>query len=312
MKDMSNSNDAFKWLELLSAEKITLKNSPENSIGRAFLNYWSKLKKGNFKGLLKDVKDYKATKKIRKRYFNHLDRPEVDSNQVNINEAKIAIYTCVLGGYDQIPDHLPDFDNADYFLLTDQPENYESLSDRFEIIPLDESHLNLGNILANRYAKFHPAEFFKDRYDYAIYLDGNVRVMADIRKMVKRVPVQTGIAMHNHRERDDIFSEAESCKLLRRGDPDKIDLQMTRYKSAGFPAHFGMNEATVIVSDLNNEKSVELLELWWQEFIKSESFRDQLAWPFVLWENNLMIEDIGNLGNDIYKNPLVEIERHAS
>lgn len=73
-----------------------------------------------------------------------------------------------------------------------------------------------------------------------------------------------------------------------------------------------MNEATVIVSDLKNEKSVELLELWWQEFIKSESFRDQLAWPFVLWENNLMIEDIGNLGNDIYKNPLVEIERHAS
>lgn len=77
--------------------------------------------------------------------------------------------------------------------------------------------------------------------------------------MVKRVPVQTGIAMHNHRERDDIFSEAESCKLLRRGDPDKIDLQMTRYKSAGFPAHFGMNEATVIVSDLKNEN---LLNFW--------------------------------------------------
>ncbi len=308
---MMNETESYDLLEKLSREKLELKNSPEYSLGRALKNYTSKLASGNIRGLVKDLRDNRAAKKIRKKYLNHLDRPEEDCLDLDYTKPKIAVYTCVLGGYDSIVHHLPSFENADYFLLTDQPELYQDLSDEYRIIQMDEAHLQKGNILANRYAKFHPAQFFKDDYDYAIYLDGNVRVMADIRKMILRVPESTGIAMHNHRERDDIYSEAECCRLLRRGDPERIERQMVRYRSAGFPVHFGMNEATVIVSDLNNPESERLLDLWWEEFIKSESYRDQLAWPFVLWENGLLIEDIGNLGNDIYRNPLVEIERHA-
>lgn len=303
--------DNYDLLEQISREKQDLKSGREYSLGKAVRNYTSKIKRGDIKGLTKDIQDKLASRTIRKKYFNHLDRPDEDRSDVDYHKPRIAVYTCVLGGYDHIVRHLPSFDNVDYFLLTDHPERYFAYEDQYQIRQLDEAHLVQGNVLANRYVKFHPAEFFKSNYDYAIYLDGNVRVMADIRKMIRKIPEETGIAMHNHRERDDIYSEAECCKLLRRGDPDKIDRQMTRYKSAGFPAHFGMNEATVIASDLKNPNSVRLMDFWWEEFIKSESYRDQLAWPFVLWENGYLIEDVGNLGNNIYKNPLVELEGHA-
>lgn len=308
---MSTEKSNADLLEQLSKEKHDLMQSPAWKIGNRILDFKKKLTSGNFAAISKDLKDKRAAGIIRRRYLNHLDRPEQDVDERDIETPKIAVYTCILGGYDHAVQHLPDFDNADYILLTDDPARYEDLKDRFIIQKLPDEILEKGNILGNRYVKMHPHELFEDDYDYAIYMDGNVRVMADIRKMIRRVPEGTGIAMHNHRERDDIYSEAESCKLLRRGDPEKIDRQMSRYRSAGFPAHFGMNECTVIVTDMKNSNAKTLMNLWWEEFTKSESFRDQLAWPFMLWENGYLIEDIGNLGNDIYRNPIVEIERHA-
>lgn len=301
----------YDLLEELSREKLQLAASPAYSIGNALLGYRKKIASGDIKGLVKDIRDNRAARVIRKKYMNHLDRPETEHNQDDTEQKRIVVYTCVLGGYDRVPRHLVKFENVDYVLLTDEPERYSGLSDQYKIQKLSDELLSKGNILANRYVKFHPADLFKGRYDYAIYMDGNLRVMADIRKMIRRVPADSGLAMHNHRERDDIYSEAEVCRLLRRGNPEKIEKQMMLYRNNGFPSHYGMNEATVIVSDLNNPKAEELLDLWWKEFIRSESFRDQLAWPFVLWENNIPIEEIGNLGNDIYKNPLIEICRHA-
>ena len=300
----------FRHIEQLEREKQEILNSAAYRKGASLLRYQKLLKEGNFRQLIRDLKDYRAAKTIRKKYMNHLDRPETDRNRVDCKKPRIAVYTCLLGGYDEPAVPLCRFDNVDFILFTDTPEQYSHLADDFKIVQTDPALMKKGKVLANRFLKFHPALFLKG-YDYSIYMDGNVRCIGDIRTMIRRIPQDTGLAMHNHRERDDVYSEAQACRLLGRGNPKKAAMQMSRYKAAGLPRHFGMNEATVICADLHNPASGHLLDGWWKEFVHSESGRDQLAWPFVLFENGIPIEEIGNLGNNIYENPKIEIRRHV-
>jgi hypothetical protein len=79
---------------------------------------------------------------------------------------------------------------------------------------------------------------------------------------------------------------------------------MEKYKREGLPSHFGLFEATVIVSDLNNPKSSDLLDSWYKEFSDSNSMRDQLALPYVIWKKGFSIEDIGFLGDNLKRNPM--------
>lgn len=303
-----DEKDYFKAIEQLSSEKEALKESNVYHIGSAIEVYLDAIKSADFKRLSKLLSDKRASNIIKKKYPPKVSTKCVKSNLLPVKE-KVVVYSCILGDYDLITEPLIKPDNVTYVLLTDDKSKYDGITSKFNIIELDKLILKHGNILANRYVKFHPKVLFGD-YDYSIYIDGNVRMISDASYIAAYTHCKTGIAMHRHRSRDCIYEEGEVCKLLNRGNKSKIDEELNYYKSQGFPQHFGMNEATIIASDLNNPLSEKLLDEWWQEFIKRGSYRDQLAWPFVLWMNNLSVDDVGCLGNDIYKNPMVEMRRH--
>ena len=261
------------------------------------------------KNLFKDLSDKCASKKIYKKYYCKLEDSTPFYDDQIIDDMRIVAYTCILGDYDVLQIPLVQFDNLDYVLLTDKPDKYQKYNHIFKVVKLPEEIIKMGSIYANRYVKLHPSHFFEG-YDYSIYLDGNVRAIADIRQFVKLCSLRSGIAMHRHRERICIYKEAEVCLMLKRGDGNCLKAEMEHYKREGFPENFGMNEATIIATDLNNDISKKLLDEWWKEFVRAKSLRDQLAWPYVLWKNGFGIEDIGNLGSDIYKNSKVEMVRH--
>lgn len=302
--------ELYDALEKLEHEKRSLINAPEYRRAAGLKNYMTCLKHGDLGRLGKMLLDKKAAQKIKKKQYSHKLQSVEKKNDADYTRCKIAIYTAVIGGYDHIPRHLVSFDNVDYILYVDDESRYQEYRPQYDVREIPQEIVQKGKIYANRYFKFHPSEFLKG-YDYAIYLDGNVRIISDVRPFVNYCSEATGLAMHAHRERDCIYDEAEVCLLYRRGVPEKIKAQMQRYKDEGFPEHFGMNEATVIVSDLHNPVSKELLDSWWLEFEKSECKRDQLIWPYILWEHNLGISDVGCLGNDIYDNYKLEIVRHA-
>ena len=85
---------------------------------------------------------------------------------------------------------------------------------------------------------------------------------------------------------------------------------MDGYKREKFPKKYGMNEATIIVSDINNRESQRLLDEWFKEFKRSKSLRDQLAWPYILWKNKYIIDDVGSLGNNIFQDNKIELVKH--
>lgn len=301
--------ELYNALEKLNEEKKELLNSKEYKLGCFFIKNLKLLKKFKIANVMKNINGHINKKKISKKYNTDIQKKCNKLNKLNYKTVKIAVYICIVGDYDNIQTPLLKFDNVDYFLITNNEEKYREYSNYFNIISLEEEILKNGNILANRYIKFHPDKYLKE-YDYAIYMDGNVRITSDIRKYILSINEKTGIAMYNHRERDDIYNEAEVCKILKRGNRKYIDWQMERYKKEGFPEKFGMNEATIIISDLKNLESIRLLDEWYKEFEISKSLRDQLAWPYVLWKNKYTINDVGSLGNNIFRDNCIEIVKH--
>ena len=299
-------------LEKLNQEKQGVLNSKYYKIGYALLMYYNNIKKLRFLKIKKDVFDNIATRIVRKKYEYRLNIEfENKDEKKDFKGKRIAVYTCITGDYDNIQIPLVKFDNVDFYMITDDAKRYRKYSKLYKIIELDNTIKKLGDINANRYAKFHPFDYFNN-YDYAIYMDSNIRVIGDIRTFVNYCTELTGLAMHRHRSRDCIFIEARVCKILRRGNFELIDKQMNRYRTEGFPNDFGMNEAGIIVTDLHNLSARHLLEKWWEEYLKSGTMRDQLSWPYVLWREKRKIEDVGNLGNDISKNYKIEFVKHKS
>lgn len=307
MSELDRYEELLEVIEKLNCEKKEIMSSKEYTFGRRISAISKILKSFNIHATVKGYEVTKAQKLVRKKYTDDVQKKTYSCIQYEIKEnAKVAIYSCITGGYDdvQIP-MIKNIEGVDYFLLVDDVQKYKKYEDIFYIIEIPKEIMQLGNVIANRYVKIHPFEFFSE-YDYSIYLDGTIRVVSDIKSFISYCNPKTGIAMHAHNERVCIYNEAEACKVLKKGNKDKINQQMEKYRKEGFPPNYGMNEAAIIVTDLNNCNSKNILQAWYDEFINSGSMRDQLAWPYVLWKNGYKIEDIGCLGKNIFKNNKIE------
>ena len=260
--------------------------------------------------------------RARKRYFTAKRKSEAISHPVKPEERtyfsappvsgkKGVVYACVTHGYDTPYAPLFRDPGLDYVLYTDKEgEEGPSVWTRR---PLKEElrFPNAGN-RANRYYKFHPFECFPG-YDYAIYTDGNVRIMSDVTALYRCAENSpAGIAMHRHAQRSCVYEEAQWCAFNGRGNQEAIARQMKRYHEEGLPKNFGLFEATIIVIDLLNPKAKEILDAWWEEFCQTGSGRDQLSFPYALWKKHYSADSIGCLGNDEYHNPKFLIFPHAS
>ncbi|MBQ1551238.1 MAG: DUF616 domain-containing protein [Bacilli bacterium] len=278
----------LELIEQFNNDKIKYHNSKKFKIVR-FLKMIKKLFiERNFSSLKNYIKGIKL-KKYEEKYeiINVTFEPVLDK--------KIVVYSCIVGNYDSINEPIYFNDNVEYILFSDK----DIKSNFWKVRKIPSKILKLKNkTLINRYIKLHPFELFKD-YDYSIYIDGNVKTLSDISGFVNCINKKTGIAMFKHHSRKCIYIEEKACILQNKGNKNKIIKQIEKYKSENFPTNFGLLEGTIIVSDLKNENAKNLLIDWWNEFYESESLRDQLSLPYVLWKNNYKIDDIGFLGNNI-------------
>lgn len=225
----------------------------------------------------------------------------------NNNGYKVAIYTCITGNYDNVEEPLIKEDGCDYFLFTN---NKNITSDNWKIMPIPEEIAKMGNnAKINRYIKMHPKELF-DEYDYSIYIDGNIKLVSTISQFTQNVNTDTGLAIHSHCTNVCIFDEVKACRAYGKGNYKNLKQQVNRYKNEGFPKDYGMLECNVLVSDLKNENSKKIFDAWWNEYLISESMRDQIALPYVLWKMKIPVEKIGNLGKNVNSNPAIIINSH--
>ena len=222
---------------------------------------------------------------------------------------KIAVYTCVVGGYDHIREPISLENEADYYMISDDSTlagNAYRWMDIDEVVP----DKDMSPKDKNRYCKLHPYLLFPE-YDYTIYLDGSIQIVRPILHNVKKVG-KTGIAIHRHRERDCIYSEGIFLVWLGAADKELLVQDISRYIDAGLPRHFGMFECGMVVTDIHNPMSVEIYENWYEEYMRSVK-RDQQALIYTLWTMGLRADDVGDLGggNNILTNPDISWDRSA-
>ena len=292
-------------IEKLNLEIIELKKSKEYVLGRKILRIKKLLKQLKVRDAINEIV---ISKKIKKYNFKNESQNNYTTRKLkNERKPKIVVYTCITGNYDNILEPFIKVDNVDFVIFTDIKDDKKLKFWNKKVIP--SKLKKYSDIKKNRYIKMHPNELFTE-YDYSIYIDGNVQVMSDLTDLVYSVNDKTGISMHRHKSRNCIYDEIEVCRLRKKGNYKEMKKQVAKYKEEGFPCNFGMLEATIIVTDLKNLKAKKIYEDWWNEFNLTLSLRDQISLHYIIWKNNLTINDFGCLGYNLYRNPKFRICTH--
>lgn len=302
--ESSKESNIIQAYEELHREYFDLISSRQYNIGTKICNFIDSIKEGK---IISNFKQELLYRKMAK-YAHKLPLSDFDYGVYPTPRPKIAVYTCITGGYDDIEIPKLFFDNIDYILYTDN-QTLDSVSGWIvRKLPQEAFQYN-DNATRNRFCKMHP-NIVGTEYDFAIYIDGNICVYSDLTNMVNMVNEKTGLAFHRHNPRICIYDEVEACKIVKRGNIKLLEEQIKDYSKQGMPREYGLLEATIILSDLKNETSLHILDEWWKEYLKSGSKRDQIALPYVLWKLGYLIDDVGNLGYALNRNPKFRKVKH--
>jgi hypothetical protein len=206
---------------------------------------------------------------------------------------RIAIYTSIFGGYDDLIDDQFQMDGVDYICFTDR----DIKSKTWKVVKSTPIY-NDSNRNAKKY-KVLPHRYLKD-YDWSIWVDGNIKVISDIRGTC----LGDSYKVYDHTQvfdnRNCIYDEAQTIlnfgkinseREPERGikawkdNPELIVNQMNRYISEGYPKQNGLATNPIIIRNHNSTNVVKNMEDWWLE-IKHNSKRDQLSFNYIAWKNN--------------------------
>lgn len=200
-----------------------------------------------------------------------------------MEENKIAIYTCITGGYDTPTDNFPKKPGYDYILISDQ---YIQTNSWKCLIPKFENMDHLDNTKKQRYIKTHPHELFLGKYDAVIWIDANTTIDERLYAYIESNLDYT-ITFKNHPFRHCIYDEIHEVDILGKDSHEICNYLHERYKAEGYPEKNGLYETNIIISHPNNPTVQTIFNEWWKE-IEQNSKRDQLSLNYILWKYNLI------------------------
>ena len=300
--------DLLREIEILNREIILLKSSDEYVVGKKVCRFINEIKQGKLFLQLERFLKKRKIKKIREAFKQENVTQEEWERQLRFggSDKTFVVYSCITGGYDVPCDPLFRRKSLTYVMFSDALLKEHSIW-KHEAIPEKLQDLSCSN--QNRYVKMHPFDFFGN-VGYACYIDGNICPVSDLSVYADVIDPSVGFAMHYHSTRDCIYEEIKACKAMKKGDPAKLTAQIKKYSGEGFPQRYGMLECNMFVVDLHNPVAKKIFQMWWDELNRSQSGRDQIALPYVLWKNNIAVSTVAKLGESIYKNPKLMICEH--
>jgi hypothetical protein len=199
---------------------------------------------------------------------------------------KVAVYTCITGGYDALSSPRIIDSRFEYFCFTDTPD---SLVTPWRFKPIHLLHLNKKD--QNRFIKMHPHEYFPD-YDMTVYIDGSIQLIGDIYPLIlNALNSPEDIFLYKHPFRNCVYAEAAACANYSHDWIWTIASQMRKYNMEEYPVDYGLYEAGVIIRK-NTADVRSLMNMWWSEYCTG-SKRDQLSLPVVAWRTGIPLGSLG-------------------
>ncbi|MEN9898337.1 MAG: hypothetical protein RLZZ66_1986 [Pseudomonadota bacterium] len=208
---------------------------------------------------------------------------------------KIAVYTCITGGYDKLALPLLVDSRIDYFCFTDNDAYYFDDFWSVKLLNLPD----LDNKDVNRYVKMHPHIFLSD-YDITVYIDGNIEIVGELYELLSKVDKLDDVFFaYRHSERNCIYSEGAACSYYSHDWIWNIAKKMRDYSESHYPMNNGLVSANVLIRKKNLQMST-LMDAWWLAYQNGVK-RDQLSLPYVSWKLNIPIHYLG-INNFTYFN----------
>ncbi|MFO7614550.1 MAG: class I SAM-dependent methyltransferase [Bacteroidales bacterium] len=196
---------------------------------------------------------------------------------------KNVIYTVILGDYDHLKEPESKAVGWDYICFTDRSD----LKSNIWTIVRVKCPPGLNHKRCNGYFKTIPFRYLQE-YDLSLLIDGSVSIHCDLNDFIeKSLPPGLSMATLKNPHRDCIYEAAEKVKELKKDLPVIVDKQMQKYRNDGFPEHFGLVWAALIIRR-HNDKNLRRHSLLWLKEIISHSQRDQLSFNYILWKYRLI------------------------
>ena len=222
------------------------------------LTFSSQVQAGGKIDILKTILYWKNIKQLRRQAtskFFHNKYYNQDGNYLYTNylheseitlprDSKLVVYTCIVGEYDTFRFPLFYNEDVDYYVFTDQDIESDGKMKVVDIRTFDE-YGQLSPTAMNRKIKMLPQQYLKE-YDCSLYVDGNIQVVADVYPMLCNMAGAV-LGIHTHAARDCAYMEGDAVKLVHKGDPQKINAQLARYRAEGFPEHFGLFQNSILI-----------------------------------------------------------------
>jgi len=192
---------------------------------------------------------------------------------------KKVIYTAITGNYDTL--HEPRTISAgwDHICFTNNP-NLKSRA--WRIIYVNDP--TLSNVRLARMIKILFYEFLKN-YELSIWVDGKIQIAGDMNLFRRDIRWAKDFYIKKHPSRNCIYREAVACINQRKDSEEMITRQIQHYRELRYPANNGMVDSCIMVRK-HTDKNKQFCKEWFRQ-VSEFSYRDQLSFNFVAWEQHL-------------------------
>lgn len=223
--------------------------------------------------------------------YNELFEMETKEFFPFMKKKNIAVYTCVVGDYDNLKEPLSISSECDYFVISDRKPVHKTV---FQYVDINKCVPNSieDNTRKNRYCKINAHKIFPN-YRYSIYFDGNIQLNDSIVELIKQLPVTRTTAFCPNFWKS-IYREMMSVLQNKRDEKELVMKQAEKYWLEGMPEDYGSVMCGIMIREHNNPKCKKIMEQWWQQ-LESFSRRDQISLPYVLWKNGYTIDDVNTI-----------------
>lgn len=194
----------------------------------------------------------------------------------------------------------------DYFMFTDDHNHIPDK--RWNVVYIDAENDIYSKEDMNKKFKWNPFEFFEGKYEYSLYCDSKIKLVGDPMKCLDEYKDKLKIGFTCHKyghikntkyidNIKDVYKHADYILDVKVGHLDNIKKLKEDYKKDGFPENTGVVETAVILTNLNSKLAKRIQGEIFTEYINRNTKRDQLVVPYVLWKNNIPVDDVELFGN---------------
>jgi hypothetical protein len=204
----------------------------------------------------------------------------------------VVIYTAIFGDYDELLDPQERLPDADYVCFTDNPRLRSDVWRIRYCKPIGDPSRQAKRIKILAHEALDCA--------VSLWIDGRIELRS-IHGALERMTADIGLLRHPLR--NCIYDEATHCKNTGRGNPERIEESVHRYRAEGHPEGNGLWLGGIVLRRHTAATRTFNLE-WWRE-VKRGTSRDQISLPVVLRRLGMPFD---TLPNDMLRH---EVYRHA-